>query len=166
MNAEADDIRGQRKLAFGWGKLCDRRKIIQCKGNNTTQARADEWKGSENGNGNGIGIANGIGTGSGSGSGIQGTQDFGFGARYSGAWNRKGKGQTCHEQRTKVSPLRCCQQEKLQSAKKKKYIYIYRRKKEQGGKAKAANYTFSVYFVFIESSGWSWSESENEISKK
>lgn len=132
MNAEADDIRGQRKLAFGWGKLCDRRKIIQCKGNNTTQARADEWKGSGNGNGNGtgigIGIANGIGTGSGSGSGIQGTQDFGFGARYSGAWNRKGKGQTCHEQRTKVSPLRCCQQEKLQSAKKKKkciYIYIY-----------------------------------------
>jgi len=132
----------------------DRRKIIQCKGNNTTQARADEWKG------------NGIGNGSGpQDSGFR-TQESGFSIRNSGAWNQKGKGQTCHGQRTKVSPLRCCQQEKLQSAEKNKYIYIYiGRKKRKGENAKATNYTFSVYFVFIESSGWGRSESENEISR-
>jgi len=88
MKTESDGVRGQEKAEVGEivRRQRDRRKIIQCKGNNTTQARADEWKG------------NGIGNGSGpqdSGLGIQDSglrsQDSVFGIRGRGIGKAKDK---------------------------------------------------------------------------
>lgn len=142
MKTHSDDIRGQRKAEPGQSvrRQRDRRKKIQCKGNSTTQARADEWRGRGEGNSQ--------------------WKDWGFWGRRNG--NAGDKHATGKGQKSALWGVANRKSFNQRKRKKKTEKYIYKEML-----AKATNYTFSVYFVFIESSrATGLGESKNEISKK